>query len=88
MPTYHHIFDLYTADLPWQRLEAILSAYIDMIDAEKATAIPESWHPDTLAANEAAETAMVPEAAHYIAEEDPETFIARILDFIEKLPQS
>ncbi|EFQ88710.1 hypothetical protein CFE70_001466 [Pyrenophora teres f. teres 0-1] len=38
--------------------------------------------------HEAAETAMVPEAAHYIAEEDPETFIARILDFIEKLPQS
>ncbi|KAK3673277.1 hypothetical protein LTR78_006822 [Recurvomyces mirabilis] len=58
MPTYHHIFDLYTADLPWQRLEVILSAYIDMIDAEKATAIPESWHPDTLASAAAAEAAI------------------------------
>ncbi|KAK5108147.1 hypothetical protein LTR62_008743 [Meristemomyces frigidus] len=46
MPTYHHIFDLYNADLPWQNLEVILSAYVDMIEAEKAIAVPLDYHPD------------------------------------------
>ncbi|SMQ54231.1 unnamed protein product [Zymoseptoria tritici ST99CH_3D7] len=39
MPTYHHLFDLKGADLPWQNLETILSAYVDMIQSEKALAI-------------------------------------------------
>lgn len=39
MPTYHHVFDLRNPELPWQRMEAILSAYIEMIEAEKAVAI-------------------------------------------------
>jgi hypothetical protein len=43
MPTYNHVFDLRNRDLPWQRLETILSAYIDMIDAEKAFAVHESY---------------------------------------------
>lgn len=42
MPTYHHVFDLRSEDLPWQNLETILSAYIDMIESEKALAIHES----------------------------------------------
>ncbi|KAL2034377.1 hypothetical protein D6D19_03943 [Aureobasidium pullulans] len=42
MPTFLHIFDLYDGNLPWQRLESILSAYIDMIEAGKAVALHES----------------------------------------------
>ncbi|KAG9690144.1 hypothetical protein KCU95_g13948, partial [Aureobasidium melanogenum] len=42
MPTFLHIFDLYDQKLPWQRLESILSAYIDMIEAGKAVALHES----------------------------------------------
>lgn len=42
MPTYHHIFDLKNPNLPWQRLETILSSWIDMIEAEKAIAIHDS----------------------------------------------
>ncbi|EME43795.1 hypothetical protein DOTSEDRAFT_71585 [Dothistroma septosporum NZE10] len=39
MPTYHHLFDFSNAHMPWQKMESILSAYIDMIEAEKAVAI-------------------------------------------------
>ena len=39
MPTYNHVLDLKSASLPWQKLETILSAYIDMIEAEKAVAV-------------------------------------------------
>lgn len=39
MPTYHHLFNFKDPDLPWQRLETILSAYVDMVEAEKAVAI-------------------------------------------------
>jgi hypothetical protein len=39
MPTYHHLFDLQNGDLPWQPLESILSAFVDMIEAEKAMAV-------------------------------------------------
>lgn len=39
MPTYHHVFNLKNGDLPWQKMETILSAYIDMVEAEKAVAI-------------------------------------------------
>jgi len=39
MPTYNHILDLKSDTLPWQKLETILSAYIDMIEAEKAVAV-------------------------------------------------
>lgn len=39
MPTYHHVFNFKSSDLPWQKLEAILSAYIDMVEGEKAVAI-------------------------------------------------
>jgi hypothetical protein len=39
MATYHHVLDLRNADLPWQNLETILSAYMDMVEAEKAVAI-------------------------------------------------
>jgi len=39
MPTYHHVFNLYDTHLPWQKLETILSAYVDMIDANKAMAV-------------------------------------------------
>ncbi|KAK4548453.1 hypothetical protein LTR36_009363 [Oleoguttula mirabilis] len=42
MPTYHHLLELTNPALPWQKLEAILSAYIDMVEAEKAVAIPDS----------------------------------------------
>ncbi|CAK4030874.1 hypothetical protein DOTSEDRAFT_71585 [Lecanosticta acicola] len=42
MPTYNHLFDLRNSDLPWQNLETILSAYIDMVEAEKAVAIPDA----------------------------------------------
>lgn len=44
MPTYHHIFDLKNAELPWQKLETILSAYVDMIEGEKMIAIQDSYH--------------------------------------------
>jgi len=39
MPTYHHVFDLQKTDLPWQPLESLLSAYVDMTEAEKAVAL-------------------------------------------------
>lgn len=39
MPTYNHIFNLTDPSLPWQPLESILSAYIDMVEAEKAIAL-------------------------------------------------
>ena len=39
MPTYNHIFNLKDRSLPWQPLESILSAYIDMVEAEKAIAL-------------------------------------------------
>ena len=42
MPTYHHLFDLKRTDLPWQTLETVLSAWIDMVEAEKAVAIHDS----------------------------------------------
>ena len=42
MSTYHHLFDLTSEHLPWQPLESVLSAYIDMITVEKALAIPDS----------------------------------------------
>ncbi|EMD00404.1 hypothetical protein BAUCODRAFT_99611 [Baudoinia panamericana UAMH 10762] len=38
MPTYHHLFDMTDPHLPWQKLETILSAFIDMIEADKAIA--------------------------------------------------
>ena len=46
MPTYNHVFDLKNPDLPWQTLEAVLSAWIDMVEAEKAVAIPDSVGKD------------------------------------------
>ncbi|KAK3117041.1 hypothetical protein LTR53_001995 [Teratosphaeriaceae sp. CCFEE 6253] len=46
MPTYHHLFPLTHAELPWQRLEAILSAYVDMAEAEKTLAVPATLHAD------------------------------------------
>ncbi|KAK3637673.1 hypothetical protein LTR56_013505 [Elasticomyces elasticus] len=46
MPTYHHIFNFKDAGLPWQRLEVILSAYVDMIDAEKVMAIKADIHAE------------------------------------------
>jgi len=40
MPTYSHVFNLEKdLTLPWQPLENILSAYVDMIEAEKAIAL-------------------------------------------------
>lgn len=53
MPSYHHVFDFKSPHLPWQKLETILSAYVDMIEVEKAVAIndaigqhgPEEDHP-------------------------------------------
>lgn len=39
MPTLHHIFNLSDPTLPWQRLESILSTYIDMIESGKAVAL-------------------------------------------------
>jgi len=39
MPTYHHVFDLKRGDLPWQKLESILSTYVDMTEAEKTVAL-------------------------------------------------
>jgi len=50
MPTYNHIFDLYNPDLPWQKLETILSAYVDMTEAEKVVAV----HDDVGKESEAA----------------------------------
>lgn len=47
MPTYNHIFDLTNPELPWQTLEAILSAYIDMIEAEKVVAVLDSLRRDS-----------------------------------------
>lgn len=44
MPTYHHIFDLKQVDLSWQRLEVILSACIDMVEAEKAVAVNDNTY--------------------------------------------
>merc|ERR1712072_690855 len=46
MPTYNHVFDLTNPDLPWQTLEGILSAWIDMVEVEKAVAIPDSVGKD------------------------------------------
>ncbi|KAK5129517.1 hypothetical protein LTR08_003176 [Meristemomyces frigidus] len=46
MPTYHHLFELTSPLLPWQALETVLSAYIDMIVVEKALAIPDSVSTD------------------------------------------
>jgi hypothetical protein len=42
MPTYNHIFNFKDTSLPWQPLESILSAYIDMVEAEKAVALHDS----------------------------------------------
>lgn len=42
MPTLHHIFNLNDATLPWQRLESILSTYVDMIESGKAIALHKS----------------------------------------------
>lgn len=42
MPTLHHIFNLDDPSLPWQRLETVLSTYIDMIEAGKAVALHSS----------------------------------------------
>lgn len=39
MPTYNHVFNFKDSSLPWQPLESILSAYIDMVEAEKAVAL-------------------------------------------------
>ncbi|KAK6426135.1 hypothetical protein LTR95_016167 [Oleoguttula sp. CCFEE 5521] len=39
MPTYNHLFDFKNPHLPWQSLETMLSAYIDMVEAEKVVAI-------------------------------------------------
>ncbi|TKA67136.1 hypothetical protein B0A55_09320 [Friedmanniomyces simplex] len=47
MPTYHHIFNLKDPGLPWQRLEVVLSAYIDMIEAEKVVALHAETHAAT-----------------------------------------
>ncbi|KAK1816483.1 hypothetical protein LTR12_009074 [Friedmanniomyces endolithicus] len=44
MPTYHHVFDLRDKGLPWQSLETVLSAYIDMIEAEKVLALHAEVH--------------------------------------------
>ncbi|KXS95308.1 hypothetical protein AC578_10466 [Pseudocercospora eumusae] len=46
MPTYHHLFDFNSSHLPWQRLETILSAYVDMIEVEKAVAINDAIGQD------------------------------------------
>lgn len=43
MPTYHHIFELRDSTLPWQPLEKILNAYIEMLEAEKAIAVMDSY---------------------------------------------
>nr|POF14340.1 hypothetical protein CFP56_03364 [Quercus suber] len=48
MPTYNHLWDLKNADLPWQTLETILSAYIDMVDDEKAVAISDNVASETV----------------------------------------
>jgi len=42
MPTLHHIFNLHDPKLPWQRLESILSTYVDMVDSGKAIALHSS----------------------------------------------
>ena len=42
MPTYNHVFNFKDTSLPWQPLESILSAYIDMVEAEKAIALHDS----------------------------------------------
>jgi len=39
MPTFNHIYNLEDANLPWQKLESILSAYMDLVDAEKVFAL-------------------------------------------------
>ncbi|TKA29940.1 hypothetical protein B0A54_15066 [Friedmanniomyces endolithicus] len=44
MPTYHHVFDLRDKGLPWQSLETVLSAYIDMVEAEKVLALHAEVH--------------------------------------------
>ncbi|KAH9841285.1 hypothetical protein Tdes44962_MAKER07787 [Teratosphaeria destructans] len=46
MPTYNHIYNLRKDDLPWQSLETILSAWIDMVEAEKAVAIHDGVSSD------------------------------------------
>ena len=47
MPTYHHIFDFKDSTLRWQRLESLLSAYIDMAESAKATVVHDSYFSST-----------------------------------------
>lgn len=42
MPSFNHTYDLEDPTLPWQRLESILSVYIDMIEGGKAVALHHS----------------------------------------------
>ena len=42
MPSFNHIYDFEDPRLPWQKLESILSMYIDMIEGGKAVALHQS----------------------------------------------